>query len=361
MKIGILTFCNAYNLGGALQAFSLQKALEETGQDAELIDYRCPAIENMHKLRPVLHRGISLKSRVYNIIHNIVFFPRRIRYKKFQQCMKRSRKYSRDNVHEANGQYDMFITGSDQVFNLKLTGDDSTYFLDFVDKGIKASYAASLGIYLPDQKERYQHLLKTFDYLSVREKSTADIFEKELGIVAEDMPDPVFLHTADEWKTLVGVSADNKHKYVLVYSLIENKDLYDIANKVAKERGLKVFAITKVLRPMGHADKCFRNAGPKEFIELIANADYVVTNSFHGTAFSLIFEKQFTTLKPASAPERIEDLLASVNLHQKITESSRQVDCRTIDYNCVREVADHIKEKGTLFIENMIRTAKNVE
>lgn len=353
MKIGILTFCNAFNLGGALQAFSLQKALEETSQAAELIDYRCQAIENMHKLRPVFHGKISLKSRVYNIIHNIAFFPRRVRYKKFQRTAKRSRKYTRENIKEANGLYDMFITGSDQVFNLKLTGDDSTYYLDFVDKGIKASYAASLGIYLPDQKERYQQYLESFDYLSVRENSTAEIFEKELGIEAAVMPDPVFLHTSEEWTKLVGVSKANKHKYVLVYSLIENEELYAIANKVAKEKNLKVFAITKVLRPMGRADKYLRNTGPKEFIELVANADYVVTNSFHGTAFSIIFEKQFTTLMPPVAPERICDLLQVTELSERIY-NGESISLAEINYSQRSESIRSMKLLGEQYLRHVL-------
>ena len=353
MKIGILTFCNANNLGAALQAFSLQKALEEIGQDAELIDYRCRAIENMHKMRPVFREKIGLKSRVYNFMYNAVFFPRRVRYKKFQKGAKRSRKYTRENIREANGLYDMFITGSDQVFNLKLTGDDSTYYLDFADKGIKASYAASLGTYLPDQREKYQQYLKSFDYLSVRENSTAEIFEKELGIEAEVMPDPVFLHTAEEWMKLVGISKAAKQKYVLVYSLIENEELYAIANKAAKEKNLKVFAITKALRPMGRADQYLRNTGPKEFIELIANADYIVTNSFHGTAFSIIFEKQFTTLMPPAAPERIRDLLQATDLSERIYNGDF-IPPAEINYSPKRGSIQSMKLLGKKYLRHVL-------
>ncbi len=332
MRIGILTFSNAFNLGAALQAFSLQKAMEEKGNEVELIDYRCSAIEAMHRMRPVFQLGLSLKQRIYNLLYNLVFLPRRIRFLQFREYSKRSKKYSKASIQDTNEKYDMFVTGSDQVFNLKLTGADSTYYLDFVDKGIKASYAASLGAYLPDQKERYQQYLKSFDYLSVRENSTAEIFEKELGIKAEVMPDPVFLHTAEEWEKLIGVSKAARHKYVLIYSLIENEELYVIANKVAKEKNLKIFAITKVLRPMGHADKYLRNTGPKEFIELIANADYIVTNSFHGTAFSIIFEKQFTTLMPPAVPERILDLLQVTDLSERIS-SGESIPLTEINYS----------------------------
>ena len=325
MKIGILTFCNAYNLGGALQAYSLWKTMEETGADAELIDYRCPAIESMHQLRPVLKSGVKAKARVYNLLHNIVFSKRRGYYKEFQKEMRRSRPYTPETIAETNGVYDVFVTGSDQVFNFSLTGNDSAYFLDFVKKGTKASYAASLGTYLPEKKEEYRRLLEPFDSLSVREKSSQTLLSEELGIDAQVMPDPVFLHTGDEWKKLTGVKDEEvREKYVLVYSLVEDKKLYREARFAAEKYGLKIYVITKVLRPLGKADKYLRNVGPKQFIGLIANADYVVTNSFHGTAFSLIFKKRFSVVLPPRAQSRIVDLLEDLGAGNRIVNEEEK-------------------------------------
>ena len=347
MKTGILTFCNAYNLGGALQSFSLQKALEELGVDAELIDYRCPAIEKMHKRRPVFQTGIGIKARGLNLMHNIVFRRRRRYYKNFQKMMRKSKQYTRETVSETNSVYDLFITGSDQVFNYKLTEGDSTYFLDFVEGKPKASYAASMGVYFPERADEYKRYLSSFRYLSVREKSTATILQTELGISAELMPDPVFLHTAEEWKKLLGVrDGEHKDRYVLVYALIEKKELYRIARKVAAEKKLKVYAITKVLKPAGQADKLYRNVGPKEFIGLLADAEYVVTNSFHGTAFSLIFEKQFTTLIPPNAPDRVKDLLSDMGLSDRAVTAEIESEPDSIRYDEVRKKMVDYADKG---------------
>jgi len=353
VKIGILTFCNAYNLGAALQAFSLQKKMEELGNQVELIDYRCPAIEKMHQPHPVLQRGLTLKARIYNLLFNLTYPSRKKQFQRFQQEMKRSHSYTRGNIAETNGKYDLFITGSDQVFNLKLTGNDSTYFLDFVTNGKKASYAPSLGPFIPEQKERYREWLGSFDALSVREKSSAEQLQRELGIHAEVMPDPVFLHSKEAWRELLGIQEKRGEKYVLIYALLEKPELYAIANKVAKEKKLKIYVITKLLKPRGKADRVLRDVGPKDFVELISNAEYVVTNSFHGTAFSLIFEKPFTTLLPENAPERIEDLLQDMKLEQRATHSSRDVDVTSINYQLHREYIRNYENKGIDYLRRM--------
>lgn len=351
MRIGIVTFCNAYNLGGALQAYSLWKCLEELGNDSELIDYHCPAIDAMHRLRPVFRTGIRMKSRIYNLVYNAVFFPRRIRYQRFQKYAKRSKPYNREIIGQTNGKYDVFVTGSDQVFNLKLTGGDTTYFLDFVETGIKMAYAASLGTFLSEKKGQYQQLLGTFACLSVREKSAAVLLEEEMGIRADVMPDPVFLHTGKEWVKLLGIRVRNQtEKYVLVYALFEKKELYQLANAVAQKNGFKVIVVTKALRPLGRADRYLRNTGPKEFVELVANADYIVTNSFHGTAFSLIFEKQFTAVLPPVAPERIVDLLTDLDICDRTVLESDRILHDTINYANILPKMKRLKEHAVQWL-----------
>ncbi len=351
MRIGILTFSNAFNLGAALQAYSLQKTLEEMGNDAELIDYRCPAIEAMHKMRPVFQLELSVKQRIYNLLYNIVFFSRRIRFLRFRKFSKRSDKYTKASIRDTNGKYDLFVTGSDQVFNLKLTKNDTTYFLDFVEKGRKASYAASLGAYQAESKELYLNNLKSFQALSVREKSSVDLFEREFGFSADVMPDPVFLHSGEEWKKLLDIKEKKEKKYILIYALIEDNKLYEIAGKVAKECGMEIVVITKALKPLGRANHIIRNAGPKEFVKLITNAGYVVTNSFHGTAFSLIFEKQFTILLPTAAPERILDLLNMVGLENCIY--GRRTDGNAIDYVKKKDNIISLKERGEQYLKKI--------
>ena len=346
MKIGVLTFCNANNYGAALQAFALQKKLEQMGHAVELIDYRCPAIDSAHAKKTVTSSGISLKKGIYNFLYNIVFSSRGRKFEVFRKCVKRSKCYQKSDLFAEQKRYDLFITGSDQVFNFALTGHDETFFLDFVvSKDKKVAYAASMGNFIDAEKGTYAKLLKDFRLLSVREKSTALQIENKLGIACDVVPDPVFLHSAEQWKELLNLRKDAQTKpYVLIYTLFESPELYQLANEYAKKNACKVFAITKALRPGGKADVFVRDAGPQEFLELIMNANYVVTDSFHGTAFSIIFGKQLKIVMPPTAQNRIIDLLDELEIGR---------DFSSIDYTQVNKKLDVYQNKGIDFLKNI--------
>ena len=354
MKIGILTFSNALNFGAALQAFALQKGIEHCGIAAELIEYHNPQIDNMHKMLPVFSKSLSLKARIYNLLYNIVFFPRRVRYAFFFRDEKRSAKLYPCTIKEIDGQYDTIIVGSDQVFNLKLTGNDRNYFLSFSNKAIKTSYAASMGIFDREKRDEYLKDLSDFKYVSVREDTAARVLLSEIGIKAEVVPDPVFLLDALEWRQQLKLHSQKNEKYLLIYALIENIDLYRLASEIAKVNDLKIISITKALKPKGRADRYVKNAGPKEFLRYIDNADYIVTNSFHGTAFSIIFNKQFTTILPQNAPERITDLLHQLGIEERAVDNIDKYEKTNIDYSRVNPKLELISKHGNDFLQEII-------
>ena len=329
MKTGILTFSNALNPGAVLQAFSLYKGLEEKGNAPELIDYHCDAIVDMHRPKKVFGPGLGLKARLYGAVYNIVFFPRRVRYRRFvKKRMHSEGPYTKETIKGADGSFDLYVTGSDQVFNLDLTGGDTTYYLDFVNNGRKASFAAGAGVIAPQNVPVIKEKLETFDYISVREKMGQEQLKNLCGIDAEVVPDPVFLHTGEEWRKLLKLKDNGKESrkkgYVLLYLLYESRPLYKVAEIAAAKYGLKVVVVTRTLRVHYKVDRVVRNAGPREFLQLIAGADYVVTNSFHGTAFSIIFEKPFNTLIPAPSPERIIELLEATGHMDRAVWSDRK-------------------------------------
>ena len=344
MFIGILTFLNANNYGAVLQAFSLYNKLKCMGFDVEMIDYRCPIIEAKHSAS--LSNRKSIKSKLIGFIYNKIFRKRRKKFEMFRTQLPKSRAYTPNDIEQANDQYDLFITGSDQVFNFTLTGHDETFFLDFVEsKNKKISYAASMGKFIDSEKDTYAKLLKDFRLLSVREKSTAEQIENKLGIPCSNVPDPVFLHSAEEWKALMGVHTEKRQKpYVLIYTLFESAELYRLAKEYAKKNNYKVIAITKALRPGGFADVFVRDAGPKEFLSLIMNAAYVVTDSFHGTAFSIIFGKQLKIVMPPNAQNRIVDLLNELGIGR---------DFSSIDYTQVNKKLDVYRNKGIDFLKSI--------
>ena len=357
MKAGILTFSNALNPGAVLQAFSLYSALEEAGHEAALIDYRCPAIEAMHAPRPVFKAGTPLKARVYNIFYNTVFLPRRLRYRNFIKRMRQVGPYTKKTIAQLDGKEDLFITGSDQVFNLKLTGFDTAYYLDFVTKGKKTSFAAGAGTLGPEDADTAARLLSSFDHVSVREEYAARQLEKMCGVNAEVVPDPVFLHSGEEWKKLLNIKEDNKEKYVLIYSLYEMDILYDIAALAAKKYGLKTVLITRTLRPRRKVDEVVKNAGPREFLSLIANASYVVTNSFHGSAFSVIFGKSFNTfVSNKTSPWRIEELLEECGVPDRAVRiGSTGLVTDKADAEALKETAGRLRRRGLDYLEKITK------
>ncbi len=350
MRVGILTFSRANNYGAALQAFALLKKMQALRFDAQLIDYACPAIDAMHAKRPV-GKGIPIRKKISNLLYNTVFSPRRRAFRRFREAWGQSRPYDARNIAESNRDYDLFVTGSDQVFNLPLTGNDTSYFLDFVGEGKKkASYAASIGIFLPEEKEKYRTLLSDFSAVSVREPSAAALLEPLLGAAPALMPDPVFLHKPDEWRDLLGVRKKKGRPYLLIYALVENRELYTRACAIAKKRGLRTVVLTRSLKPAGKTDRVLRSAGPREFVALIDNASFVVTNSFHGTVFSLLFEKEISVVPPPAAPERIIDLLESMSLGRLLEPPVNGDAGDAIDFAPVHAALAAYRETGEAFL-----------
>lgn len=345
MKAGILTFFSANNYGAMLQALSLQKKVEELCGNCECIDYRCPAIEAVHKLRP-FNPKLGLKKNIKNLVRNLFYVSRVRTFASFRERIPHSRPYDSETIPEANLEYDVFFSGSDQVFNLTLTGGDETYFLGFSeDAKRKVGYAASMGPFLEEKTETYLNLLRRFDFLSIRERSTATELRDRLGIECTVVPDPVFLHDAEEWKRMLQLESHNDgEKYVLIYSLFNSTELYRRADEYARKNGCKVYVITKSIHPSGKTDRVLRNVDPRMFVGWIANADYVVTDSFHGTAFSLIFNRQFRTVLPPKAQNRIVDLFGEIDLSP---------DGGLIDYGRVDKKLALYRERGIAFLNQV--------
>lgn len=353
MKTGILTFFSANNYGAVLQAYALQKKLTSENIDCECIDYRCVAIEKMHQPRKFSIKN-GLLGNAKNIVRNKRIKPRMKAFAPFRERIPHSKPYTKDTIAGANKEYDAFITGSDQVLNLDLTGGDTAYFLDFVANGKrKISYAPSLGKFHDEYRDFYKEQLGSFDLLSFREKATADKIKSEIDIEGRTIPDPVFLLTGDEWKKSLNISKKANEKYIFVYALYGSKTLLEAAQKLAREKNCRLYIVTKINRMSVKADRIIRSASPEEFTELIANAEYVLCDSFHGTAFSLLFKKQFYIVLPPKAPERITDLLSSDELKARIIDDPDAADGREYDTSFAAEVTESLRDIGERYISQI--------
>lgn len=361
MKIATITFHRALNYGAVLQTYALQEILQNMGNEVEVIDYRSEFIEKHYK-RKQFREILSIRQIAIIILLNGYSISCREDFEGFvKNCIKTSgKKWEKENISLANKEYDMFVTGSDQVWNYNTAGFDTTYFLDFVfDEKKKNSYAASIGVeHIPEEyKEKYKKLLCDYNHISVREEQAREELTKLLDRNdIKTVLDPTLLLKYDKWKKLEK-KIDVPEKYVLVYLLAENRRIFNFAKKLAKKNNCKIIYINdRLFKKMGVENK--RHVTPEQWLYLFRNASYVVTNSFHGTAFSIIFKKTFwTNYLPGSSNvnSRITSLLSKLNLKDRIIDDGAGINDTEIEYTKVEALLDKEIKNSLQYIENMIK------
>lgn len=310
----------------------------------------------MHSWKRI-KKGVGARKNLRNLLWNLVFFPRRIRFGAFRRKMSISMAYTRATVAQTNAKYDLFVTGSDQVFNLGLTGKDTAYFLDFAgeDKR-KVSYAASFGVADGRYRELYRAYLPRMDFLSLRERSAVALAESCCSKRCAVSPDPVFLLTREEWDACLRLSPRRARRpYLLVYVLAESSPIYRLAAEIARERGLEIRVVSRALRPRIRNAHIHRNVGPAGFLRLLYNAGAVLSDSFHATAFSIRFQKQFYVCVPDAlqkASGRITDLLAHFGLTARLCNDA--IPKEDIAYDSLRDRMDAYRDEGTRYIREFL-------
>lgn len=292
-KVGILTFHSALSNGAALQSYALQQFLFDCGIDNEIIDYRCEYMEKNYKRLIRIAKGKELKS----FVGSVVKMPNKIKSLKLSKgfqdrFMKKSKPVTRENIDSIRDDYKIFISGSDQVWSPTCVGFDKTYFLDFAKSEQKFSYAASLGTaQIPKELHgEYKELLSDFRYRSMREESGKNVIESITGKEAHVNVDPTLLLTPEQWDKIVGERII-KEKYIFLFSVLKPKKMIEYAVKLGKEKNLPVYYLNDKHLPI-KGIKYVKPVAADGFVNLIKNAEYVVSNSFHASAFSIIYHKK---------------------------------------------------------------------
>ena len=355
MKIGIITFQETNNYGAVLQNYALQQTIMQKGHFVETIDYRSEYIGKPYRFIHLKSKGFF--SYVFGIVGYLIYLPRVKKCKAFRKMIYYSGPVNLHNISEINSKYDIFICGSDQVWNPALTGMDTSYMLDFVkDKSKCNSYAASIGLSKIENTyiNQYVTYLKDFRHITVREESAAvllkDILKREIQVVS----DPCLLLTKEKWAS-VAVRPTNTQKYVFVYQLGISSDVVKLARKIAKEKRLKLIFVPF---PVGvySFGKWDIKAGNAELVGYIENAEYVITDSYHGTLFSIIFNKKFFTKisgTHAGVGARIYDLLK----HYKLTERIIQEDVdyeKAIPYKKINVKVEEDRNTSMMVLEKIL-------
>ena len=360
-KLGILTFHSVSNYGAVLQAYALSKTILDKGYNCEIIDYQNNEIKKEYKI--FSKNKINLKHPKL-MINNILMIPHiKQRNKIFSQFRKNYLHISEKQYNELTfpdkDEYEAIIAGSDQIWNFRCNGNDTHYLLDFVDKKeCKCySYAASLGAKTLSEEEKkvYKNLLEDFEEISVREHSSALMLEEILHKKIRTSVDPTLLLTKNDWAKL---KTDTLEKnYVLVFLMSHSDKILSDAYRFAQKRKKKLIYINMYKAHQPKEYNSVYSATPKEWLGLIANADYIITNSFHGTVFSIIFERQFTVLpiNDKGKNERLIQLLEITGLQQKLQNYS--IDFKEEDINYI-EVNEKIKEerkKDLLYLDSILK------
>lgn len=345
-RTAVITFHRALNYGAVLQAFALENVLAAIGVHAEMIDYRCPHIECVYRPFDVRHCK-NLSSKAKKCVKSFSLIKKRHRFHAFTKkhlCVTKKCSTKKDLQSAAPG-FAAIITGSDQVFNPDATGGDFSYFLDFAGSDIKKiAYAASIGYRSFPQKyeSRCAAYLKRFDGISVREKSACQTVAALADQTVENVLDPTLLLSDSKWLSIAKRPRNLPDKYILVYMMEGCRYTIEKARALACSRGDRLVLVNPTLKQRQTCKDfiMYETASPEEFVWMFAKAGAVVTNSFHGVAFSLIFKKEFyAEVSNVEKSARIIDLLALFDLSDRIlpNEESRKTDWEKVNFKLQKE------------------------
>ena len=383
-KIGIITISKTNNYGAELQAYASQKKLQLLGYDAELIDYlyykhkkhqetkeSLPAIE-FSKIEKLKH---SLLYRVVSPFYEdfLCFFSSKInnRKKNFISFHKTNTKYSPEyrNINElykANHKYEVYIAGSDQIWNPSTGTSMAPYFLEFAPKDkLKMSFASSFGVSEIDKKyyPLYKEYIANLDVIGVREDDGVQLIKEISGRDATRVLDPTLLLTPQEWKGVITKPINRARKYVIIYVLHESEPLIKIAHYIQEKLGYEIIKLTKRAYSNATYPKVINieDQGPDGYIDLFMNAAFVLTNSFHGTAFSTNFNVPFFAVlnRERKNNSRMVNFLNMVDLNNRIVwediNDFSQLDTLfNVDFTNANQILEKERENSVSFINNNI-------
>ena len=342
MKVSTITCHNVYNHGALLQAWALAIYLNSEGEECSIIDYQPKYLSGQYDFKINNEKYNRPLIKWLYMLAKYPLWRKELRRKKnFDLFFSKNirplltpQSYTTLNELKTNPPVsDVYIAGSDQIWNTKVAnGNDSAFYLGFGESTVKRiSYAASFSTdsLVPKSKEFVKKQLSIFNAISVREASGVKIL-KELGFTGSVVVDPVFLIDPNRWADL---TADIvlPTKYILIYDTNRSKELEVLAKRYAKITGLPIYSISGFKLP--YANNKYRMGGPDVFLALIKNADCVISNSFHASAFSIIFNRNFIVVKrPDGLNRRMEDLLSSYGL------SSRLMKKNDIEVNLLSQI-----------------------
>lgn len=363
MKIGILTFHCAVNYGAVLQTYCLQEVLKSMGHEVYVIDYRPMYLIKSYKTFSYNPNNFgSYLYKCQGLLRACLVAP--IRWKRnraFSQFIHhRLNLYQLDLNNESND-FDAFVLGSDQIWNSDITcGTDNVFIGDFPavkDKQL-ISYAASMGgrVFNLNNNDikSLEYIVKHFSSISVREQSLHDLFKVYFKKEVPTVLDPVLLVQNKALEHIVNDGNKFDKKYLLLFQPEGDKALSLYARKIADKMGLELIEIVSGIESIINI-KWKQALSPEEFLCYISNAFYIITSSFHGTALSILFRKNFLTVSRCLETDcRMLSMLKLLGLEDRMCTINSEFVFPEIDYLLVDKKLNHLRMNSMTYLKNAL-------
>lgn len=376
--IGIITILKTNNYGAELQAYATQAILNKLGHNAEIIDYlfyKNPGHIITKASKPSFNHGLKkrLSEKLYPIIARIKAksstescISREKRFETFHtENTRMSQTYRTiDELYATKKYYDVYMVGSDQVWNPGIYSSLLPYMLAFAPEGKKkVAYASSFGVSaIPqDCQWLYKKYLPGFSSIGVREKNAVEMVKELGGKDATWVLDPTLLLNKEDWSKVASNIYADKKNYILLYELTPCPYILELAKYFREKKGLDIVRICKnaAIEDKDSSIENIIEAGPAEFVRLFANAGMVITNSFHGTAFSINFGKEFYTITPTRKHNnsRQRSILELFKLQDRLIAENTPIEnisMGAVDYAAVSQILEDERKKSIEFLTNSI-------
>ncbi len=365
LKIGIFTFHAHHNYGAMLQTFATLYTLKKFGYNAEVVNVYSKELERENFFRK---KPKSLKSFLQYVyaLFDLKSQKKAQLFEQFHDSLPLSRRYyNYESFYKDYPQYDIYLVGSDQVWNVEYGLKDRNYFfLDFLPSSAKKiSYAPSFGNYnVPKEYyPRLKALLSSFRFISVREAAGVPLIKDITGRECVQTLDSTFLLDGEEWIKMTDEKPLIEGNYILYYGFDKNPSSQEILNQIKNDLHMPIVGISVSLTIPYKMDRFYKAAGPKEYVNLLRYASYVVTSSFHGVAFAVHFKRDFLVLPTGTRMSRMESLLQLLNLEQRIVysvENYKKVSL-SVNYPLIEDKIQKARQQSLNWLQQSLKVLEN--
>lgn len=361
MKIGILTFHNAYNYGAVLQAYALQCFLKGEGHQVEIVDYHNYKVDQSYIV--FRRRNILRLNFIKAISSLLISIYRSSLYPRFKKNVEKRLCLS-DRVYKLNDtpiiNKDVIVVGSDQLWNKKITGlHDPFYWAEFTKQSnVKAiTYAVCMNLesLTEEDLDTIKENLQNFSSLSVRESNLASLLQPLTPMHIHISLDPTLMVERTLWTNLLKNEKKSfKNPYILVYAILERQKVIENAKRFASSHNMQLVVMSPIaeVKPF---KKYFQPSSPLGFMNAIAHASCVITSSFHGLAFSIIFHKEFYVMGDSGRNERMKSLLNSLGIGSRFVSEIEEADSAVIDYKMVENKLRILRSDSQNYLKEAIQ------